>query len=387
MRSTTLLAHIMRACILAVALLALPQLASAQLPLETKSLKIQASTGTNAVTMTASTVTAPYTLNFPAAQGTNGGFLYLKTSTDGGLAWTNTPDAQKTTIFWDNTAGEIKWVDPNDANNPNWSRTGNAVGGILGTTAAGQGIDFVTGAAANIRMSIASTGEVNIGTNATHGADVTIGNGNNDIKMDGTVDINGATTIDGATIALAGATSTTINAAAGATNINTGANAAAVGIGNATTATLDLKAVATTIAGTTVGITAATTQTGSLTLAGTASPLVANTGAGATGDVLVSTGATTTPQWKNLSDAIGIRRAGRVALAGVNKTATAISVPNLEATDAIIVTIDQTGDGTSSIVATVTNRTDGPTGNFHVTLSGTYTGNVNYMVIKEKTTD
>jgi hypothetical protein len=124
-----------------------------------------------------------------------------------------------------------------------------------------------------------------------------------------------------------------------------------------------------------------------VTLAGATSPLVANTGAGSTGDVLVSAGATATPEWKNLSDAIGIRRAGRVALAGVNKTAAAISVPNLAATDAIIVTIDQSGDGTSSIVATVTNRTDGPTGNFHVTLSGTYTGNVNYMVIKEKTTD
>jgi hypothetical protein len=354
--------------ILAVALLALPQLASAQLPLETKSLRIQATSGTNAVTLTA-TGTSGYNMNFPDTLGGVGTFLFTKAS--GQLAWTaTTPSADRTTISWNNTTGNIEWVDPNSANNPNWSRTGNAVGGILGTTAAGQSISFVTAAAANIRMTIEDDGDVLINSAATGGATTTIGRAaGHTTAIDGITNITGATTVVGAT---------NINATGtAATNINTGA------IG---TTTIGFAGGSITTIGS-LSHTGTSSFTGAVTLAGATSPLVANTGAGAVGNVLVSAGPTATPAWQNLSDAIGIRRAGRVALAGVNKTATAIPVPNLAATDAIIVTIDQSGDGTSSIVATVTNRTDGPTGNFHVTLSGTYTGNVNYMVIKEKTTD
>ena len=390
MRSTTLLAHLWRVSILAVALLALPQLASAQLPLETKSLKIQATTGTNAVTMTASTVTTPYTLNFPAVQGTNGSFLYMKSSTDGGFAWTNTPSATATTIFWNNTTGDVEWVDPNSANNPNWSRTGNAVGGILGTTAAGQGIDFVTGAAANIRMGITATGEVNIGTNATSGADVTIGNSSNDIVLNGTVDINGATTIDGATVAIDGATSTTINGGtstgsvtiggtgAQTVDIATGAAVKTVSIGSTnTTSTTTVNAGSGGVI-----VNGATTHNGSVTLASTTSPLVArnNNGTassdGIDGNVLVSAGPATTPRWKNLNDALGIRKAGKISVGGatnINVTA----VTGLEASDAIIVTVE----GTAGVAASVFSR-DVATGAFNVRFSGEYTGEMNYMVIK-----
>lgn len=384
MRSTTLLALVMRVCILAVALLALPQLASAQLPLETKNLRIQAQTGTNAVTLTTPTVVTPYSITLPGAVGGQGSFMYANNTT-GGMAWTNTPSSTLTTVFYNNTTGVVEWVDPNSASNPNWSRTGNLVGGILGTTATGQSIDFVTGGATNVRMGITATGEVNIGTNATSGADVTIGNSTNDIVLNGTVDVNGNTTVDGATIALAGTTSVTVT---GATNINTtGTATTAIGAAGGTT-NINSTGIATTNIGfaggtlTTAGAlghTGTSSFTGAVTLAGTSSPLVANTGAGSAGDVLVSAGAAATPVWQNLNDAIGIRRAGNVAVAGASATAV-INVPNLASTDAIVITLQGSG---STVVATVTNRVDAVAGSFIVTLSGEYTGTVNYLVIKQ----
>ncbi len=393
MRSTTLLAHTMRACIVAIALLALPQLASAQLPLETKNLRIQAQTGTNAVTLTTPTAVTAYSITLPGAVGGQGSFMFANNGT-GVMSWTNTPSATLTTIFYNSSTGVVEWVDPNSASNPNWSRTGNLVGGILGTTAAGQAIDFVTGAATNIRMGITATGEVNIATNATSGADVTIGNNNNDIVLNGTVDVNGNTTVDGATIALTATTSVTVT---GATNINATGTAptqiGGTGVGSSTVingAAVNINAGA--VASTTIGFTGGTITTvgalghtgtasftGAVTLAGLTSPLVANTGAGTGGDVLVSAGATNTPSWQNLNDAIGIRRAGNVAVTGASATGV-INVPTLLATDAIVITLQGTG---STVVATVTNRTDGAPGSFTVTLSGEYTGVVNYLVIKQ----
>ena len=367
MRSTTLLAHLWRVSILAVALLALPQLASAQLPLETKSLKIQATTGTNAVTLTA-TGTSGYNMNFPDTLGGVGTFLFTKAS--GQLAWTaTTPSADRTTISWNNTTGNIEWVDPNSANNPNWSRTGNAVGGILGTTAAGQNITFVTGGATLTRMVIEDDGDVLIAADATNGGNVTIGNDN-------------AVNVNGATIALAGATSTTINGVAGETNINTGANSADVGIGNTTTDSLKVRAVNTTITGTSLAITAATTQTGALTLGGTSSALVArntdgtSSSDGVDGNVLVSAGPGVTPRWKNLNDAIGIRKAGKQSV--TNATSVTITgVTGLLPGDAIIVTIE----GTIGVTASVFSRNVVP-GEIVVRFSGEYSGDLNFMVIK-----
>jgi hypothetical protein len=360
----------------------LPQLASAQLPLETKSLKIQAQTGTNAVTLTTPTSVTPYTLTLPGVGSTRGSFLYANT-TDGGLTWTNSPTATATTIFWDNTAGEIKWVDPNDANNPNWSRTGNAVGGILGTTAANQGIDFVTAGATNIRMSIAADGAIGINNAATGaGATTTIGRAaGHTTVVDGTFDVNGPTTIDGATIGITGATTVTgATTIVGATDINAtgGANTT---IGTSATGTVTVQGATLTTSGA-LGHTGTSSFTGNVTLASTASSLVARNSDGTAasdgvdGNVLVSAGPNVTPRWKNLNDAIGIRKAGKQAVAGATSI-TVTSVTGLTAGDAIIVTIE----GTTGVSASVFAR-DIALGTFTVRFSGEYTGDLNFMVIK-----
>ena len=392
MRSTTLLAHIGRACILAIAIMALPQLASAQLPLETKSLKIQAQTGTNAVTLTTPTSVTPYTLTLPGVGSTRGSFLYANT-TDGGLTWTNSPTATATTIFWDNTAGEIKWVDPNDANNPNWSRTGNAVGGILGTTAANQGIDFVTAGATNIRMSIAADGAIGINNAATGaGATTTIGRAaGHTTVVDGTFDVNGATTIDGATIGITGATTivgavTVNNNENNAVTINGGTSTGAVTIGGTGAQTVD---IATGAAAKTVSI--GSTNTTSATNINAGSGEINITGnidvaaggllkfadaPGSTGDVLVSQGTTSSPQWQNLNQALGIRDAGKVSVTNAT-TVTVTGVTGLTAPDAIILTIE----GASGVAASVFSR-DVVAGSFVVRFSGEYNGELNYLVIK-----
>jgi hypothetical protein len=364
--------------ILAVALLALPQLASAQLPLETKSLRIQATAGTDAVTLTASTVTTPYSINFPGAVGGLGSFLFANNAT-GGLAWTNTPSALNNSIFFNSSTGLVEWVDPNSANNPNWSRTGNLAGGILGTTAIGQGIDFVTEAAANIRMSIAPTGTIGINNTATGGATTTIGRAaGHTTVVDGAFDVNGATTIDGATIGITGITTVTgATTIVGATDINAtgGANTT---VGTSALGTVIVQGATLTTSGS-LGHTGASSFTGAVTLAGATSPLVANSGPGTTGDVLVSAGAGNTPSWQSLNDAIGIRAAGNVSVAVAANSTAIINVPNLLATDAILITLQGSG---STVVATVTNRVDAAAGSFVATFSGAYVGVVNYLVIK-----
>jgi hypothetical protein len=390
MRSTTLLAHLWRVSILAVALLALPQLASAQLPLETKSLKIQATTGTDAVTMTASTVSAPYTLNFPAAIGTPGGMLYVKTSATGTaqLAFaTATGIANGWSPIWDGT--DVVWVDPNSATNPNWSRAGNAISteGLLGTTTAGGSIKVITGASQE-RMLIGATGAISINTSATEGgATTTIGRAaGHTTVVDGTFDVNGATTIDGATIGITGVTTVTgATTIVGATDINaTGTAATNINTGAAGTTTIGSTGGTITTIGS-LGHTGTSSFTGNVTLASTASSLVARNSDGTAasdgvdGNVLVSAGPNVTPRWKNLNDAIGIRAAGNVSVTVAANATAVINVPNLASTDAILITLQGSG---STVVATVTNRTDGAAGSFIATFSGSYVGVVNYLVIK-----
>lgn len=383
MRSTTLLAHIMRACILAVALLALPQLASAQLPLETKNLRIQAQTGTDAVTLTTPNTVTPYSITLPGALAPGNGpgaFMYTNNTT-GGLSWTNFPTAAGWSVRWDGT--NVVWFDPNGADNPNWSLNGNAIttAGRLGTTTAGGSINIVTGLTGLTRMSIEANGNVNIATDATNGADVTIGNNTNDIVLNGTVDINGATTIDGATIALDGATSTTINGGASTGSVTIGGTGAQT-IDIATGAAAKTVSIGSTNTTSTTNINAGSGEiniNGNIDVA-TGGLLKFANDEGSTGDVLVSQGNAASPQWQNLNDAIGIRAAGNVTVATAANATAAISVPNLASTDAILITLQGSG---STVVATVTNRTDGATGNFIVTFSGAYAGVVNYMVIKQ----
>ena len=100
---------------------------------------------------------------------------------------------------------------------------------------------------------------------------------------------------------------------------------------------------------------------------------------GANGEVLVSKGTGATPEWQNLTEAIGIRAAGNVNVATAANSTAAINVANLASTDAILITLQGSG---STVVATVTNRTDAVAGSFIVTFSGAYAGVVNYMVIK-----
>jgi hypothetical protein len=395
MRSTTLLAHLWRVSILAVALLALPQLASAQLPLETKSLKIQATTGTDAVTMTASTVSAPYTLNFPAAIGTPGGMLYVRTSATGTaqLAFaTATGIANGWSPIWDGT--DIVWVDPNSATNPNWSRAGNAISteGLLGTTTAGGSIKVITGASQE-RMLIGATGAISINTNATEGgATTTIGRAaGHTTVVDGTFDVNGATTIDGATIGITGATTivgavTVNNNENNAVTINGGTSTGAVTIGGTGAQTVD---IATGAAAKTVSI--GSTNTTSATNINAGSGEINITGnidvaaggllkfadaPGTSGDVLVSQGTTSSPQWQNLNQALGIRDAGKVSVTNATSV-TVTGVTGLTAPDAIILTIE----GASGVAASVFSR-DVVAGSFVVRFSGEYNGELNYLVIK-----
>jgi hypothetical protein len=103
---------------------------------------------------------------------------------------------------------------------------------------------------------------------------------------------------------------------------------------------------------------------------------VANTGAGAIGDVLVSAGGTVTPSWQSLNDAIGIRKAGKQSVTGAT-SATVTGVTGLLAGDAIIVTIE----GATGVSASVFAR-DIALGTFTVRFSGEYTGDLNIMVIK-----
>jgi hypothetical protein len=103
---------------------------------------------------------------------------------------------------------------------------------------------------------------------------------------------------------------------------------------------------------------------------------VANTGAGDIGDVLVSAGGTATPEWQDLNQALGIRKAGKITVtAATNIDVT--TVTGLTASDAIIVTVE----GAAGVAASVFSRNVG-TGAFNVRFSGEYTGEMNYMVIK-----
>jgi hypothetical protein len=299
----------------------------------------------------------------------------MKSTTDGGLSWTNAPSATLTTIFYNTATGDVEWVDPNGAQNPNWSLNGNAIpaAGRLGTTTAGGSINIVTGLTGLTRMTVEANGNINIATDAANGGDVTIGN-------DNAVNVNGATIgVTGTTnINTTGTATTSIGAAAGTTTVSgTTTITGTTNINNAAVATTNIGFTGGTLttAGS-LGHTGTSSFTGAVTLAGAASPLVANTGAGAIGDVLVSAGGTVTPSWQSLNDAIGIRKAGKQSVTGAT-SATVTGVTGLLAGDAIIVTIE----GATGVSASVFAR-DIALGTFTVRFSGEYTGDLNFMVIK-----
>ena len=382
-------ALVRRAFILIAALALVPQFAFAQLPVETRELKLQGASSGSLIMKTAATTTA-YTLTYPNAIGSVGSFMYIS-ATDGSLAWSNAPTATGYVPRWNGSA--IEWIDPNGANNPNWSINGNALTGTgtFGTTTS-QGINVKTNG--STRINLASDGAITINGTTEGGATTTIGrSAGHTTTIDGTTNVNGTTTITGTTnVNVTGSAVTTIG--------NTGANATVAA------GTLTVNATTTNITSTT-NVTGTTTITGttSINSTGTAVTNIGNTSggtaftgpitvdgsSGTSGYVLVSQGANTTPQWQSVGSAIGIRQAGRVQTAGTFATPTAattvtISSVILQGTDAIIVTLDGGNSAIVTNVSTRTNSTDQTTadGSFVVSLSASYTGYVNYLVIKNQ---
>ena len=335
MRSSTL-ARIMRVALILAGLAVLPQFASAQLTaLETKVLKIQAGSSTNAVSLSATTVSSSYVLNLPQAQGTNGGFLYMKDAATGQLEFaTTTGLTNGSTPVWDATSGTIKWEDPTGASNPNWALQGNnkASGDFtLGFTDAASTANLAIKTAGNTRINVSSSGTVTI---------------------DEITNINGATTVVGVT---------NINATGGANTT----------IGTSASGTVTVQGATLTTSGA-LGHTGTSSFTGAVTLAGAASPLIANTGAGDIGNVLVSQGSGVTPLWKSLNDATGIKKIGRITFTGASSATE--TVTGLAATDIVLLTVE----GTTGVIAQVNNVT---TNAFTVNTSAAFTGTIVYIAL------
>lgn len=294
----------------------------------------------------------------------------------------------------------------NSATNIN---TGTSTGAVsIGNAAATN----VTVLAANASINNnGGTGSTNIGTGSTTGA-VTIGGDaaqaiaiGADATAAKTVSLGGANAGSNTTI-LGGGSVNINNSASGTTSIGTGATSGQITLGGEGAQTIAIGAGGTGANAKTVNIGSATGASATTIIAGTGNLNINTTGSSRTnignsgasgsdtrfsgeiqmeedpgdaGDVLISSGVSNTPQWKNLNDAIGIRAAGNVTVNNDVVTAT-ISAPGMIATDAILITL-QTGSTTSAVTATVTSRNDGA-GTFTVTFSAQYTGVVNYLVIK-----
>lgn len=358
MRITNLLTRFSVIIILAV-LVAVPRESFAQLPFESRELKLQGSTS-GSLSIVAPATTTPYTLTLPGAVGGTGAILYSNTTT-GGLTWTGAPAGTGYTLRWNGTA--IEWIDPAGANNPNWSLTGNALAttGVLGATT-NHGISIISN---NLeRMTIANDGVIGINDGANAGVTTNIGKAGNTVNLVGTVNVTG--------IANVNATGTA------ATNIGTGTTAGTVTIGRSGGTITTVGAIghtgSLTMTGN-LGVTGDATITGNINLSGTTRELQMNGSAGTDGYVLVSKGTGATPQWQSINNAVGIRSAALVSTGGSVTSYTVTGLTTLTTTDAILVTME----GSTSVTATVTARTAG-TG-FTVTFSGAYNGNFSYMVL------
>lgn len=362
----------------------------AQMPLETRELRLQGATSGSLTLRTANTTTT-YTLGYPSTMGSAGSLLFLS-STDGSLAWSGAPNGDRNIPMWDISAnggaGGIVWTDPTSASNPMWSIYGNNLAGpgTLGTTSA-QGMNLVTDG--KIIIALSSTGGVTINGSSQGGILTTLGRSGHTTKIDGLLDIDAATSLDGLL---------NINTLAGnaeATNINT-SGSGLVSIGNTSNelevnaGTLDINSPVITLDATSgisltgpvtintegTGVTAIGNTMGGTSLAG---PVKLSGSSGISGDVMVSQGTTSTPQWQSIGSAVGIRKAGNVSVTNAVATSV-ISAAGLSPTDAIIITLQGSG---STVVATVTDRDDA-NDTFKATFSGSYSGIVNYLVIASR---
>ncbi len=301
----------LRGAVILFAMLALAsQYAFAQLPIETRQLRLQGASSGQAVGFRLPlTPITNYNLTYPAAIGAGpGSFMFLQTvtnSSEGSFAWSNAPQATGWTPRWNATTSVIEWIDPDGEFNPNWSIRGNNFGTttsrIFGTTS-GAEIDIRTN---NLnRMTIESDGDITINTTASVGSGLstTIGR-----ATDHTTAINGITNITGATTVV-GATNINADGTA-ATNIGTGATAGKVEIGGGGDQTIEIGDGA---AIKTIAIGSNTTSSSTTILGGATGSLNANVGAGGS-TTNIATGATT----------------GAVSIG--NLTATSVSVLALDA--------------------------------------------------------
>lgn len=364
--------------------------ASAQMPLETRELKLQGATA-GSITLRAATTSTPYSLSYPPATGMSGSLLYLSSS-DGSLMWSGNPLGDRNIPLWDISAnggnGGVVWTDPSSASNPMWSITGNNLSGIgvLGTTSE-QGIHLITNG--NVIVSLSSSGSVAINGSSQGGSQTVIGRAGHTTRIIGVLEVDATANMDG---------QFNINTLAGnanATNINS-VGTGLVSIGNSGNE-LDVNSGVVDVNSSIVSLDVSTgmSLTGQLTIntAGSAETIIGNTSGGAAlagplklsgtagsdGDVLVSQGANAIPQWQSVDAALGIRKAGNVSVANAVST-TAIVATGLTSNDAIMITLQGSG---SAVVATVTDRDD-VNDVFRVTFSGTYSGVVNYMVIASR---
>lgn len=368
-------------------MLVLAEVGRAQVPIETRVLKLQGATS-GSILLRSSDVTTNYSIIYPNAQGAIGSLLYMA-STDGTMAWTSAPGGNHFIPLWDISAnagaGGVVWTDPASAQNPTWSISGNNLAGpgTLGTTSA-QSLRIITDG--KQRIELAANGDLTLNGTSQGGVTATIGRVGHTTNIRGTLDVDAGTSIDGVVsinTAASNSDATSINTlGTGIVLIGNSANELEVNAGvldlNSSTVTLDASgtiAVNGAVAVNTVGtsITSLGNTTGGITIAG---PMSVSGSYGTQGDVFVSQGAGLTPQWQGIASAVGIRKAGNLTVSNAVQSA-AISAVGLVPTDAIIVTMQGSGSG---VVATVTDRDD-TNDTFKVTFSGSYSGTVNFMVL------
>lgn len=381
---------LMRSLGVLLAALIMPVGAFSQVPLETRELRLQGATS-GTITLRTPTVTTSYNLSYPATQGSIGSLLYLAGS-DGSLAWSGATAGDRYIPMWDTSAnagaGGITWTDPGAVKSPLWSINGNNLSGPgkLGTTSA-QGVNIITNG--KILLALTSTGGVTINGSSQGGVLTTIGRSGHTTKIDGILDADGTTSIDGPLTLNSSAVNsdtTSINTlGSGLVRIGGSSNRFDVNAGtmavNSSTVTLAASSGLTITGATTINATGSASTTIGNSAAGTSftGPVKMGAATGSSGEILVSQGAAATPQWQGIGAAVGIRKAGNTAVTSAVATPT-ISAPGLAPTDAIIITLQGSG---SAVVATVTDRDD-VNDTFKATFSGSYTGVVNFLIIASR---
>lgn len=254
----------LRGAVILFAMLALAsQYAFAQLPIETRQLRLQGSASGAVVLQSAPTVTTPYILTYPDAIGTGqGSFLFMGNSgsSTGQLKWSSQATVTGHIPVWDQAATTITWVGADSDLFPVWSLTGNNLAAAdkkLGSTS-NQPFDIITNNEA--RVTFAANGDISINTQNA-GANTTIGR----VAAGHLLTVNGETVINGG----ANTGSTTI----GNSTSTFTSNAGTLDI-NASTATLDAATSLTIVAPTSINV----TGTSETTIGNAASTLTSNAG-------------------------------------------------------------------------------------------------------------